>query len=92
MQHNRVVVYHPRFIAALRNTLAEAKADLHEMHYRHLCELADLKKEIAELRAIFRDVVTMLRQQSEADVARLRRQLETALVKLAQRDPQKPLH
>lgn len=85
------LLYSPQYLAALRNTLAAAKADLHEMHFRHLCGLADLRKEIAELRSILADVVA-LRTQAETDVATLRRQLETALVKLAQRDPQKPLH
>jgi hypothetical protein len=77
-----------------RNALAEARSDLHEMHHRHLCELEDLRKEIAELRSIFLDVVTNLRTQAEQDVTQLRRQLETALLRLAQRDrdPAKPLH
>ena len=93
MQHNsrRVVLYHPRVIAALRNTLAEAKDDLRDLHHRHLAELADLRAEISELRSILADVVTSLRTQADQDVAALRRQLMIALARL-KRDPQRPLH
>ena len=82
----RVLLYRPRYIQGVRNslanTLAEARADLHDMHFKHLCELADLRREIGELRSILGDVVTTLRTQAESDVATLRRQLETALAKL----------
>ena len=87
----RVVLYHPKYVEGFRNPLREAKADLHTMHFRHLCELADLRKEIAELRSILADVVAALRTQAETDVATLRQRLETALARI-ERDPNKLLH
>jgi hypothetical protein len=90
MDDRRVVLYHPKYVAALRNVLAGAKADLHEMHFRHLCELADLRREVAELRSILQDVIRASREKGEADVASLRRELEHALARLER--PNKPLH
>ena len=92
MQHNgRRLLYSSQFVRGFAVALREAKADLHKMHFKHLCELADLKKEIGELREVMLLVTSTLRQQSEADVATLRRQLETALARI-ERDPAKPLH
>ena len=90
------LLYHPHHVQALRGRLRgvldEAKADLHAMHRRHVAELAELRAELAELRSIFQDVVRTLRVQAETDVATLRRQLETALVRLERRDSAQPLH
>jgi len=70
---------------------AEAKADLHTMHFKHLCELSDLYKELAELRSVVSDVVRTLRESAETDVDRLRHELERALLRLAPPDG-KPLN
>ena len=92
MQHNgRRLLYSSQFVRGFAVALREAKADLHKMHFKHLCELADLKKEIGELRSIFHDVVRCLRTQAETDVATLRQRLETALARI-ERDPNKLLH
>jgi hypothetical protein len=92
MQHNgRRLLYSPQFVRGFAVALREAKADLHKMHFKHLCELADLKKEIGELREVMLLVTSTLRQQAETDVATLRAQLERALMRLAHRDG-KPLH
>jgi hypothetical protein len=98
MDDRRVVLYHPRYVAAFRNLLAEAKNDLHAVHERHVAEheryvaeLADLHREVVELREIMQLIVGTLRTQAESDVATLRRQLETALARI-ERDQQKPLH
>jgi hypothetical protein len=55
-----------------------------------LCELADLRAEVAELLEVLQMVVGTLRAQAESDVATLRRQLETALARI-ERDPMLPL-
>jgi uncharacterized protein Yka (UPF0111/DUF47 family) len=88
----RVVLYHPRYVEGFRAALREARADLAALHFRHLCELQDLRREVDELRSIFEDVVHTLRQQAESDVDQLRRQLMAALVRLQRRDPNTPLH
>jgi hypothetical protein len=92
-QHSgrRVVLYHPRYVEGFRAALMEARADLREMHLQHLCEIANLQGQVAELREVVQLVVSVLRQQAEPDVATLRRQLEIALARL-ERDPNRPLN
>jgi hypothetical protein len=100
MQHNnRRVLLHPSYVEGFRNALREAKADLHQQHFEHLCrladqnvEIADLRAEVAELREILALLVTISRQQAETDVATLRAQLMALLVRLQRRDPTNPLH
>jgi hypothetical protein len=76
---------HVAYAAGYRDALSFARADLNE-------NLAVLQSEVAELRGIFHDVVTMLREKADQDVATLRRQLEIALIRLTRRDPGTPLH
>jgi hypothetical protein len=94
MNARRVVLYHPQYIERFRSAL---RNDLHEMNARHaaehaqrMAELAELRAELAELREILAIVVSVTRQQAEADVVTLRRQLEIALARLER--PGKPLH
>jgi hypothetical protein len=70
-----------------REQFAEARAALLEQQR----ELEALRREIDELRAIVGDVVTALRMKADSDVARLRRELERALLRLAP-DPGKLLN
>ena len=63
MAYHRVL-YHPNYGQAYREALAQARADLREMHAAHLDELAALRDEVAELRAIFLDLVRAEREQS----------------------------
>jgi hypothetical protein len=92
MDNGRRIVLHPALVQRFRNALAEAKSDLHAMHFEHLCQLADLKKEIAELREALQLLVTLRRQQAEGDLTELRRRLEAALARIERRDPSTPLH
>jgi hypothetical protein len=93
MQNNgRRLLLHPSVVERYRVALREARDDLDEMHCRHLNELEDLRREVAELRSIFQDVVATLRQQAEQDVHALRAKLEAALARLERRDPTQPLH
>jgi len=93
MQHNgRRLLYSPQYVQGFRVALREARTDLHDIHFKHLCELADLRREIAELRDVLHLLVTTLRRQADQDVAQLRRQLETATLARLERDPAKPLH
>jgi hypothetical protein len=92
MSHSaRPVLYHPQIVAAFRNALAQARAKLDEMELRHLTDLAELQSQHAELREIVLMVISILRQQAETDVTKLRLQLETVLARL-ERDPARPLH
>lgn len=91
MDSGRRILLHPRYIEGFRVALREARGDLHEMHYRHLCELAALRAEVAELREILSMIVGTLRTQAETDLATLRRQLERALARI-ERDPNNLLH
>jgi hypothetical protein len=79
-------------VAAYAKVLAQAQADLHALHLQHQCAVADLRREVNELRDIIGDVVSAFRQKADQDVGQLRRQLEIALVRLTQRDPAKPVH
>jgi hypothetical protein len=89
--NGRRVLLHPNYIQAMRNTfMREARADLHQMHFEHLCQLADLRRELTELREVLELVVSVSRQKAETDVATLRQQLETALAKLER--PSGPLN
>ena len=81
----------PHVVAALSQAFAAAKTDLRELHFQHCRDLRDLHQEIRELRCIISDVVTALRMKADSDVARLRRELERALLRLAP-DPGKPLN
>jgi hypothetical protein len=72
--------------------VAEARDDIDRLCAEHEREISALMREVAELREIVGDVVTALRQKADSDVGQLRRQLELALVRLCQRDPNKPLN
>jgi len=73
-----------------REQFAAVVAERDAMFHRHLAELADLRRELHELRSIFLDVVTTLRAQAEVDVATQRHELEVLLARL-ERDPTRPL-
>jgi hypothetical protein len=93
----RCPILRPNY-ARVQVALIEARADLAAQQARHLeqysdllRELASLKSEIGELREVLGLVVATTRTWAEADVATLRRQLETALARIERR-PDKPLH
>lgn len=66
--------------------VAEARADLAQLHHENQRELAVVREEVDELRQIMRDVTATLREQADHDVKTLRKQLEMALIKLTPRD------
>ena len=69
----------------------ERRSGLHILTAEEERELAALRREVDELREILALIVSITRQQAQADVATMRRQLETALVPLERRDPAQPL-
>jgi hypothetical protein len=68
---------------------ARMRGDLHEMHYRHLCELADLKRELEQVRAQFDELraVSLARSRAELEVAELRRLQAIGRARAVQYDP-----
>ena len=91
LRNGRRLLVNSERVEVIRIALRAARADLDEMHARHLRELAGLRHEVNELRDVVQLVVSILRQQAKTDVASLRRQLEVALARL-ERDPAAPLN
>jgi hypothetical protein len=87
----RPLLYSPQFVAGFASALREARTDLHEMRLRHLCELAELQGEVAALREVVLMVIGILSQQTEVDLAKLQRELETVFARF-ERDPARRLH
>jgi hypothetical protein len=71
MQRNRPL-YHPDRVRAM---FAQMRSELHAMHFKHLCELADLRRELDETRTALDELraATLARQRAEADLELLRR-------------------
>jgi hypothetical protein len=61
--------------AALCKVLSECRVDLHEQHFQHLCELADLRKELDTVRAQYEALrgAVLEREKAEANLALLQR-------------------
>ena len=94
MSTGRRLLVHPHhlaYIAGYNRAMLDARADASVSNFETLCELHDLKREVADLRDILGLMVSTLRTQAEADVAQLRRQLEHALTRLERR-PTTSLH
>jgi hypothetical protein len=79
---------------AFARAYAEARADLAAMNDEHQRELADLRRELAETRALFDELraVTLARQRADAEVAELYRLRDIERAKAAERDPVAPLN
>ena len=94
MSTGRRLLVHPHhlaYIAGDNRAMLDARADASVSNFETLCELHDLKREVADLRDILGLMVSTLRIQAEQDVATLRRQLEYALARLERR-PTTALH
>ena len=75
----RPVLYTPQFVAGFAHALREARADLHDQHFKHLCEMGDLLRELAALRAEVEhlrelNAVVLARHRAEAELAGLYRE------------------
>jgi hypothetical protein len=77
-----------------REQFADLRGQLHEMHFRHLCELADLRKELDETRAAFNELraAVLCRQTAERELAGLYRARDIERARAAERDPALPLN
>jgi hypothetical protein len=90
----RRVLYHPECVRAYRDALAEARADLHAMHHRHLRELAALRRELDECHAALRELrdARAAIVQAEAELVSLYRERSIQRARTAERDPGQPLN
>jgi len=92
----RRVLYRPEFVAGYVRAYRQAQADLHDLHFKHMCQMADLRRELDVLRAELAqlrelDTVVRARQNAEIEVAELRRRREIVKAFGAERDPAAPL-
>jgi hypothetical protein len=78
MSYGRRLLVHPghvAFVAGYREAMLKMRGDLHEQHYRHLCEMSDLRKELTQARAQFEALrnAVIERQRAEANLELLKR-------------------
>src|SRR5262245_63341621 len=97
MDNGRRVLLHPSYIRGFANALREARNDLHDMFFKHACEVADLRRELDALRAelaTLRELraAVLARQHAEAELASLYRDRAIARARTAERDPALPLN
>jgi hypothetical protein len=94
LHKGRVVLYHPKFVEGFCAALAEAKADLHDLHFKHVCEMADLRRELDACRAELDGLRTavLARQHAEGELAILHRERDIARAQAAERDPNAALN
>lgn len=73
---------------------ARMRNDLHEMHSRHLGEMADLRRELEEVHAAYAELraTVLARQNAERELTSLYRERDIARARAAERDPALPLH
>ena len=91
MRNGRRLVYTEEHVRAL---FAKMRGDLHAMHFKHLCEMADLRRELDQVRTLYDQLrsVTLARSKAGVEVAELRRLQAIGRAQVAQRDPALPLH
>src|SRR5262249_41216441 len=80
----------PHLGTQLANLLGEAQraharalADLDALAFEHRRGLANLEAKVTELHEVIHDVVGILRRQADVDVATLKRELQTVLLRLS---------
>jgi hypothetical protein len=72
----RRLLYTGEYVAGFRKALNEARGELAAMSFRHACAVADLRKEVDEVRAAYNELrdAVLERQRAEAEVEMLRRE------------------
>jgi hypothetical protein len=68
----------PWYAARFHKVLAECRAELAEQHFQHLCELAELRKELNRTRVDYEALCNAVleRTKAEANLALLQRDRE----------------
>jgi hypothetical protein len=78
----------------VRAIFAKMRAELSARHVEHLSELADLRRELDQVRAQFDELraVSLARSRTELEVAELHRLRDIGRAQAAERDISQPLH
>jgi hypothetical protein len=86
----RKVVYTEERVRAM---FARMRGELQAQHFRHLCAMSDLHRELAQTRAEFEQLKATVRtrQNAEAECRRLYRERDIARAQAAERNPVTPL-
>jgi len=93
MSHNgRRLLLSPQYVQGFRVALREARNELHEMFFRHACEVNDLRREVDALRAELDHLrelraAVLARQKAEHALAALHRERAIARARAVERDP-----
>jgi hypothetical protein len=90
-RNGRKLLYSADRVHAL---FARMRADLHDMHFKHLCELADLRKELDETRTALDELraAVRARERAESELTSLYRERDLARARAVARDSAMPLH
>jgi Skp family chaperone for outer membrane proteins len=93
-RNGRRLLYSPRYVDGYRVALLEAREDLHGLHFKHQCELADLRRELDKCRADLEELraAVRARQNAEQELASLHRERAIQRARAQARDPTIPLH
>jgi hypothetical protein len=78
----------------VRALFARMRSDLHSLQFKHLCAIADLKREVDAMRAELaqlRELRAAVLARRQAELASLYREREIALARATERDPSYPL-
>jgi len=91
MRNGRKLLYTEHRVRAL---FAKLRGELATLSFKHACEVADLRKELNQVRAQFDALrsVSLARSKAELEVAELRRLQAIGRARLAQRNPFQPLN
>jgi hypothetical protein len=89
MMSGHRVLYHPDRVRAM---FAQMRGDLHAMHFKHLCELSDLRRELDAMRTELEQLrelraTVRARHRAEAELAELHRRRSLMQASMAARDP-----
>jgi hypothetical protein len=89
LRNGRRVFSSPQYLQGFRNALRQARNDLRDLHWKHLYEMADLRRELDETRAALNELraATLGRQHAEAELRGLYRERAIQRARAAERDP-----
>ena len=87
---SRKVLYHPDQVRALFNRM---RGDLHDLHFKHMCQMADLRRQFDACRAELDELKSAVRARvrAEAELHALHRERDIRNAMRAERDPAAPL-
>jgi len=86
IRNGRRVLVHPDRVHQMFNRMRE---DLHALSFRHACEVADLRRELDEVRGLYAQLraAVLARQNAEQELHQLYREREIQRARVIERDP-----